>query len=246
MTLLACDQRGTGRRFVWLHGFTQTRHSANEYLSILAGNAEILTPDLPGHGASASIWATLTDTADMIDAALLGPTVALGGYSMGGRVALVTALAHPDHVERLVLVSASMGIADEMERAARRERDNLLAERIRDIGSNDFLTEWLAQPMFATLGDDDRSTRSHDGEGLARSLEHSGVGAQDYVAAVMHRLTMPVLIVCGSRDEKFMRAAHDMTELVPQADLVVIPDAGHAVHLEQPQLVAGVVSDFLR
>ena len=73
----------------------------------------------------------------------------LAGYSMGGRLALALALRIPQRVRRLVLVSASPGLADDGERAARRAADEALADRIEAIGVEAFAREWAAQPLFA-------------------------------------------------------------------------------------------------
>ena len=56
----------------------------------------------------------------------------IAGYSMGGRLALRVALAHPERVERLVLVGTTPGIADDVERGARREADEALASELED------------------------------------------------------------------------------------------------------------------
>ena len=87
-------------------------------------------------------------------AAALGDVAARAtyvGYSMGGRLCLQLALDRPELVERLVLVSASPGIADDAERAARRDADERLAQEIERDGVDAFLERWLAQPLFATL-----------------------------------------------------------------------------------------------
>ena len=80
-----------------------------------------------------------------------GGTGTYVGYSMGGRVSLHAALAHPDAVERLVLIGATAGIDDPDERAARREADDRLADHIEAVGVPAFIDEWLANPLFAGL-----------------------------------------------------------------------------------------------
>ena len=155
--------------------------------------------------------------------------------------------AHPDHVERLVLVSASMGIADEMERAARRERDNLLAERIRAIGSNDFLTEWLAQPMFASLPNDpdERDARRHNTpSGLASSLRCAGTGSQSWLDDPLRTLNVPTLAIAGAGDDRFADEARALSRTVPTGTFALVPGAGHAAHLQQPALTARLVETF--
>src|SRR5436190_1911294 len=71
------------------------------------------------------------------------------GYSMGGRIALHVALGHPDDVSRLVLVGATPGIVDPIDRATRCEADEALAAMVERVGVDAFLEQWLAQPLFA-------------------------------------------------------------------------------------------------
>ena len=73
----------------------------------------------------------------------------LGGYSMGGRIALHVALQAPHRVERLVLVSATAGIEDATERAERRRRDRRFAKEIEQGSIEEFIERWRSKPMFA-------------------------------------------------------------------------------------------------
>ncbi len=230
---------------MWLHGFTQTRATAEPFLSILAGNHRLMTLDLPGHGASAGVNASLVATADLVATLRSREPSALGGYSFGGRVALHVALADPTSVSHLVLVSTSMGIADADERTARQRSDEALAHMIRQHGVEAFLAYWRQLPLFATTPNDAWGTRSADGEGLATSLERAGVGTQDYLAPRLAALTMPVLLVYGTLDPKYEAAAKAMAALLPRATVAPIDGAGHAAHLEQPAVVAEIIHRFL-
>ena len=126
------------RVVVLLHGFTQTRQSWRRTVAALGGRYRALTPDLPGHGQAAERRpASFAACAAYVRALADGPCT-LVGYSMGGRIALYTALALPGLVERLVLVGASPGIADAAEREARRRADAALADRIEAIGVEAF------------------------------------------------------------------------------------------------------------
>ena len=245
MALLTTDQRGDGPDVVWLHGFTQTRATAEPFLSILAGNHRIMTPDLPGHGDSAAVAASLEETAALVQDIRPPGSSSLGGYSLGGRVALHVALAQPDTVQSLVLVSTSMGIADEALRSERLRADQALAERVRSIGVEAFLREWRGLPLFSTTSDEAWGLRSSDAEGLATSLEQASVGGQAFLGPHLATLTMPVLLVFGTLDQKYADAARAMADLLPNAVLAPIEGAGHAVHLEQPDQVAAVVDAFL-
>ena len=234
-------------RLVLLHGFTQTGRSWEPLLPALEDHFEVTAPDLPGHGARSAVRADLWEAARMVGDEC--GRASYVGYSMGGRVALHLGLARPDLVERLVLVSATGGIEDDAERAARRRDDEDLAASLEAEGLDAFLERWLAQPLFATLpaevaGMDAR--RDNTAEGLASALRLMGTGAQEPLWRRLDELTMPVLVVAGDRDDKFAeQALHLGGWIGPTAELGLVPDAGHACHLERPHAFLELVLPFL-
>ena len=246
MSLLTVQREGAGAPIAWLHGFTQTRTSAHEYRSILAGAREVWTLDLPGHGDACDVRATLSETADLVAQALGDDPVDLGGYSFGARVALHVALAYPARVRRLVLLGASRGIRDPSERRARRESDERLARHVEEVGAETFLAEWLAQPLFASLGDaSEPESRSRDRAGLAASLRLAGTGTQSWLGDRLGEISIPVLALAGERDEKFCAEALAIAAGVRDGRATLISGAGHAAHLEAPAACARVVGEFL-
>jgi 2-succinyl-6-hydroxy-2,4-cyclohexadiene-1-carboxylate synthase len=228
---------------VWLHGFTQTKSTGHQFRTILAGAYEVLTIDLPGHGENANITASLDDTADLLADALPSDPFILAGYSLGGRVALHMALRHPERLNELVLLSATAGIIDEHERAARVTRDEILATRIESIGTDVFLDEWLAQPLFASLPPDpfERAARSAYPIGLANSLRFAGTGTQDWLGSRLADVKMPTTVVAGANDSKFITEAERLGEYIPHASISVVLGAGHAAHLERPDACASAL-----
>ena len=158
------------------------------------------------------------------------------GYSMGGRLCLQLALDDPDVVERLVLVSTTAGIEDPAEQAARRAADDELAASIERDGVDRFLERWVAQPLLASPADPDLADRRRNtAAGLAAALRRAGTGTQEPSWDRLGTLTMPVLLVAGSRDRKFVALAERMAAAIPGAMLVVVVDAGHTVHRDQPE-----------
>ena len=212
-------------------------------MQALDGGTRTLVPDLPGHGLAAQRTASFPACTAYLRA-LADGLFTLAGYSMGGRIALATALAHPGKVERLVLVGASPGIADERERAQRRQADDALAERIEHIGVEAFAEEWGAQPLFA--GQPERVAAAahadrlrNTPQGLAAALRGLGTGVMEPLWDRLGELTMPVTLLAGERDEKFRAIADRMAERLPHAEVHVVPGAGHAAQLERPDVVAG-------
>ncbi len=233
-------------RLVFVHGFTQTGRSWDYVARHFADRYETLMVDAPGHGASSSLRLDLPAAADWL-AETVGPATYVG-YSMGGRLALHLALAHPTLVERLVLVSSTAGIADEAARATRRLEDERRADEIERDGIEVFLGRWLAMPLFAGLprgaaGLDERLVNT--AAGLASSLRLTGTGAQASLWDRLGELTMPVLLVAGALDTKFGGIAEQMTAAIPNATLAIVAEAGHAVHVERPDEFVGLLRCWL-
>ena len=228
---------------VLLHGFTQTRQSwRRTVLALGAGRYRALVPDLPGHGQAVHRTASF-DAVTAYIRALAPERFTLAGYSMGGRIALHAALQLQPRLDRLVLVGASPGLEDPAERAARRAADEALAARIEAIGVEAFAEEWGAQPLFA--GQPERVAAAAHADrlrnraaGLAAALRGLGTGVMEPLWERLGELTLPVTLIAGERDAKFRAIAERMAERLPAARLVVIPGAGHAAHLEQPEAVA--------
>lgn len=232
-----------------LHGFTQTHVSWRPVIEHLDG-LDLVAPDAPGHGTAADLRLDLSGSANRLAAlcrARWGDRRALVvGYSMGGRTALRLALDHPSVVAGLVLVGATAGIEDPNGRAARRRADGAIADAIEDLGVDHFLERWLAQPLFAGLDvapDDLAARRANPAEGLASSLRLAGTGTMDPPWwPELRRLTVPVAVRWGERDEKFAAiGAHLVAAIGPNAQGGAVAGAGHAAHLERPEAIAADV-----
>jgi 2-succinyl-6-hydroxy-2,4-cyclohexadiene-1-carboxylate synthase len=79
-------------------------------------------------------------------------------------------------------------------------------------------------------------------DGLAESLRQAGTGSQDPLWDRLGRVEMPVLVVAGADDAKFgAEGARLVASIGPNATLALIPDAGHAAHLERPTEFAAVL-----
>jgi 2-succinyl-6-hydroxy-2,4-cyclohexadiene-1-carboxylate synthase len=107
----------------------------------------------------------------------------------------------------------------------------------------------MASPLFADIGAtrDGLSERlTNTGPGLASSLRLAGTGTQLPLWGKLGRLTMPVLIVSGERDEKFTALGRRMAEAIgTNATTATVAEAGHAPHLHAPEVVAGLVRSHL-
>lgn len=236
-------------RVVFAHGFTQTARSwsaIEERLHALAPAVDTIAVDLPGHGDAHDVAADLWGAADLLVEA--GGEATYVGYSMGGRVALHAALAHLQTVERLVLIGATAGIVDSSERAERRADDDRLADRIKEIGVEAFIDEWIANPLFAGL--DDRTARRDDrlrntSAGLAASLRTCGTGTQEPLWGRLGEIRCPTAVIVGERDTKFRELGQQLADAIPDCRIEIIAGTGHSCHLEAPDLTTEVIADFL-
>jgi 2-succinyl-6-hydroxy-2,4-cyclohexadiene-1-carboxylate synthase len=230
---------------VLLHGFTLTGRSWEPVLARLSG-PEPVALDLRGHGAvrDARPIDFPSVVGDVLAAAPAGAT--LCGYSLGGRVALRATLDHPGRFGRLVLVGASPGIADPAERAARRAADDALAARAEGMRMEAFAREWGALEIFATQPADVRAFAHadrlrNDPRALAAALRGLGAGAMEPMWDRLVDLDLPVTLAAGERDPKYVHIARAMAERIPAAEVAVVEGAGHAAHLEAPELVAALL-----
>ncbi len=233
------------------HGFTQTAKSWDTIVELIDrpawGLDRITTIDLPGHGEASAIHADLWGSANRL--ARLGGRGVYMGYSLGGRVALHTALAHPDIVDRLVLIGATAGITDEVERAQRRSLDDRLADHVEAVGVEQFIDEWLHNPLFAGLTEHtaQRADRlRNSAAGLASSLRNAGTGTQQPLWERLAMIDCPTLLIVGERDTKFVALADQMADLMPAATVEVIRGAGHSAHLESPAATVDAIDRWIR
>jgi 2-succinyl-6-hydroxy-2,4-cyclohexadiene-1-carboxylate synthase len=245
--LLYSETDGTGPRVVLVHGFTQTSRCWGPVAEALAADHEVVRVDAPGHGRSAEVMAGPRGSARLI--ADRGGQATYLGYSMGGRFCLHLALGNPELVDGLILIGATPGIEDPEARDHRVADDERMALVLERRGLETFLDAWLANPLFAGLPPDRqyREERLRNTvEGLAMSLRQAGTGTQDPLWGKLGRLTMPVLVVAGERDEKFAGIGARMAAAIGEnATLALVAGAGHAAHLEQPDAFLAIVEPWL-
>ncbi|MGX6512520.1 alpha/beta fold hydrolase [Rhodococcus sp. SJ-2] len=208
--------------------------------------------DLRGCGASEDRTTARFRHADDLAALLDGLNVeltALTGVSMGGRIAVDFALAFPDRVDRLVLISP--GLADwdwsnawrdrwlELTRTAR----NGDLERARDM--------WFHHPLFATVRRDPataaqlRAAIAADACRVWLDADREIPPSQPHIE-YLGDLAIPVLLITGADDVEDFRVIAEVIEaMVPDVRRVDLPDTGHLVHLERPAETAAQIRTFL-
>jgi len=250
---------GSGPGLLLLHGFTGSGAAWGPMLPALRRHATTIQVDLLGHGLSDSPTdparhAVERQAADLVEIAgrvAAGPVDVLG-YSFGARIALALAVAAPSGVRRLVLESASAGIADADERAARRRSDEALAADIEHYGIATFVDRWEALPLFASQAALPAAVRArlhqarlgNNPAGLAASLRGAGQGAMTPLHDRLRAIQVPTLVVVGADDPARARAEY-VAEHISGAVLAAIPCAGHTPHLESPARFRAAVLPFI-
>lgn len=238
---------GRKKPILFLHGFTGSADDWAFLFDKLDDRYAPLAIDLPGHGNSSApeniepyLEESIVEQIDKLLHRLKLSSLVLCGYSMGGRAALSFAVKYPEKVEALILESSTAGIIPDDDRRKRIEDDNKLAERILNIGVNRFIEEWYDKPLFRSIRENDElfnkliaGKKINDAIGLANSLKGFSTGRMSNHWESLMNLAMPLLLVTGENDRKFFEINRRMCELIPGAEHVSIPSAGHIAHLEK-------------
>ena len=251
---------GAGPPLVALHGFTGSTETWAPFRASLGRWFTLLAIDLLGHGRSECppdprryrLESCVDDLVAILDRLGLDH-VDLLGYSMGGRAALHLAAAAPDRIHSLVLESASPGIRTVKDRAARVRADGRLADLLEGEGIKAFVDRWEQVPLFASQAGLPlpvraalRSQRLRNNPlGLANSLRGMGTGEMEPLFDRLSKLDVPTRLIVGALDEKYRSLGREMADALPRATLAIVENAGHAVHLEQPDAFASIVLEFL-
>ena len=234
---------------VALHGFTGT---GLDFAPLTTATAEWdgqwAAPDLPGHGSceadpACSFSFAATDALILRALAQLNASKRfLLGYSMGGRLALHCALRHHPQIEGLILIGSSPGIKNLAAREQRRNDDARLAQQLLDDDIDAFMDRWEALPILRSqerIAPNWRTAmsarrRSQRPPELARALRELGTGAMPDLWPEIPNFRIPLDLVIGREDVKFLKVARSIAALNPLARIIEIPEAGHCPHLENP------------
>ncbi|HEX7353719.1 MAG TPA: alpha/beta fold hydrolase [Mycobacteriales bacterium] len=243
MTTIFSAEHGTdtGRDPLLLsHGYGSSSTMWDANLAALGAGRRVLVWDLPGHGHSGSpedpvdySEATcIRHMTEILDNAGVARAV-IGGLSLGGYLSLAFHLAHPDRVRALLLFDTGPGF----KRDDARQRWNDSAER-RAVR--------LERDGAAALGDSPEVRGSRqDPVGLARAARGTLTQKDARIIRSLPTIAVPTLVVVGADDTNFRAAADYMSGTIPGAELAVIPDAGHAANIDQPEAFNRTVVSFL-
>lgn len=236
------EVHGDGPPLLLTHGYSSTSAMWQGQIAALSKRHKLVLWDMRGHGqsdypsdaAAYSEALTVADMAALLDA-VGARTAILGGLSLGGYMSLAFHRAHPDRVRALLIIDTGPGFRKDDAREAWNKRAHETGDR--------FDREGLAVLKSASR---ERSTASHrDASGLARAARGMLTQRDARVIESLPDIKVPSLLVVGADDTPFLAAADYMAARIPGAMKVVIPVAGHAVNIDQPQAFIDAVLPFL-
>ncbi len=249
---IAWREAGDGRPVLLLHGLGMTRTGWDAQLRALAGRGwRGVAWDMPGYGASrpapgALGFPFLADAAAGLIAGLGGDAHVVG-LSMGGQIALHLALRHPGHVRSLGLLDTSpaFGLDGTDPEEWRRLRLDPLD---RGVTPAQMAERVLASVMAPDVSADALATGVASMARIVPAALRAAVEClpSHDVRARLGEIACPTLVVVGQRDEETPLAySEELAHGIPGARLAVVPDAGHIVNLEAPDVVNGLLLDHL-
>jgi pimeloyl-ACP methyl ester carboxylesterase len=246
---------GDGSPVILLHGGNLDRRMWDAEFVALAGRHRVIRYDARGYGRSGAAdtaFRAHDDLLALVDT-LRVSRAALIGLSMGGRIAIDFALAHPERVDRLVL--AAPGISGGTW-AANTDTSWLVAARAAAARRDSVAValSWLGSPYIRTaLRDSAIAPRirqiaveqSRFWGGIMRhgDLEDTaGATAADRIS----ELSVPVLLIVGSTDTPYIHdIARAISTLAPNARRIDLSGVGHMVNIEAPDAFLAAVVPFL-
>jgi len=243
MTTLHHRSEGSGPAVVLLHAGVADLRMWDVQVSELVPGHSVVRCDLRGYGHTplepGSSYSDAGDVLALLDELGL-ERYALVGASYGGWVALQVATAAPDRVERLVLLDPLAEVAepDDRLRAFWREEGALV-----EAGDLETATDLnVATFLGPDATEDARELLWKMQRGILESQAAAGEVANAELPVDLDRLTMPVTVVAGAHDLPFfVETARELARVLPDAELVELPWAGHLPSLERPLETAHVV-----
>ncbi len=245
---------------LFLHGFTGSSEDWKPITAKIDKSFPTIGIDIIGHGESDSPENEELYTAEAIANQLNSiielitkGKVILVGYSMGGRAALNFTVKYPEKVSALILESTTPGIKDNKLRKERIKNDNDIIQFIRTHSIREFIDYWTGKEIFNTQKRFSEEKRNRIKElklknnpvGLANSLLGFGTGKMFPLFEQLKEIKCKTLLITGELDTKFTNINMEIVNLLPDAEHKIIKNAGHNIHLEEPERFINEANQFL-
>ena len=233
---------GNGPPLILTHGYSSTSTMWQGQIEALSKRHKLILWDMRGHGLSDypddpdaySEALTVGDIGALLDAAGADKAI-VGGLSLGGYMSLAFHRAHPERVRALLIIDTGPGFKKDDAR-------EVWNQRARDTGDR-FDREGLE--VLKSLSAERASVAHRDASGLAHAARGMLTQRDASVIETLPHIKAPSLVVVGADDTPFLAASDYMAAKIPGAQKVVVPAAGHAVNIDQPQAFIEAVMPFL-
>jgi pimeloyl-ACP methyl ester carboxylesterase len=237
------EVHGSGPVLLLTHGYSSTSQMWRGQIEAFAQHHTVVVWDMRGHGRSdyppdQSAYTeehTVADMAALLDA-VAAPSAIVGGLSLGGYMSLAFHRRHPERVRALVIIDTGPGFKKDEPRAAWNATALQRADSLERQGLG-VLKSASAERAIAVH-------RSADG--LAKAARGMLTQHTAEVIESLPSIAVPSLVVVGADDTPFLAASDYMAAKIPGARKVVIPNAGHAANLDQPEAFNAAVGQFLQ
>jgi pimeloyl-ACP methyl ester carboxylesterase/ketosteroid isomerase-like protein len=235
------EAHGRGPALLLSHGYGATCRMWDGQVAALADRHRVILWDMRGHGLSGdpadpaaySEALSVGDMAAVLDACGEERAI-IGGLSLGGVMSLAFHLAHPGRVRALLLCDTGPGFRNPEARRHWNERALARAQGLEAKGMAD-----------AAGGAETRLGQHRSAQGLAGAARGMLTQHDSRLIDSLPHVAMPTLVLVGSEDTHFLAAADYMAGKIPGAQKIVIPGAGHAANLDQPEAFNNAVGAFL-
>jgi pimeloyl-ACP methyl ester carboxylesterase len=232
---------GSGPAILLTHGFSATTEMWKPNIPTLSQRHRLILWDMRGHGQSDSPNDPSRYSADLtvgdMDALLdaCGEKQAVfGGHSLGGFMSLAYHLRHPERIKALMLFDTGPGYKKDEARAGWNKRAEAMARAFEEKG-----LEALGRSAEVL------ASKHRSAQGLAHAARGMLAQRDARVISSLESITVPTLVLVGDKDDAYFAATDYMASKIPGAKKVVIPDAGHAANIDQPEKFNQAVLEFL-
>ena len=239
------EVHGDGPPLLLTHGYSSTSAMWTAQIAPLSKSFKLIIWDMRGHGSSdyptdQSLYSeahTVEDMAAVLDEVSgAGSTAIIGGLSLGGYMSLAFYRVYPQRVRALVIIDTGPGFKKD----SARDQWNKTAHAT----AKNFETDGLKVLQNASA---ERASVTHrDAQGLARAARGMLAQRNAQVIDSLPSINVPSLVVVGANDTPFLAASEYMAKKIRGAKKIVVPDAGHAVNIDQPESFLEAVMPFLR
>ena len=248
--MLRWQRQGKGPHVVLVHGFLGSGKIFEPLTEYLAPQFTVTTIDLPGHGDSYDLPmpATVEELTLLVSETIQSSGIdvcSILGHSLGAMIALEMSLLRPSLLDKMVIYGGCPdGLLPNRFETTEESVHKVLQRGVNDV-AKEIASKWFKRgeedPMypFAVLA----GSRSNQEAAIIsiRSWDHW------FARARLGAVQTPALIICGDSDlSTHPDNSIEMWKRIPQAQLFIAPNAGHAVHLEYTEEFNSIVAQFLK